>query len=219
MQRLNRKEIAIKILLILISILSILLIIEGISDIKYSIGIIENQGGFDIYPINHPDTIVQGWYYQIIVNVIFTLCPTIVLVLSIVSMFVKNRVIEISIIAQTFLTLLLEATANYEIIGDTINYYTYIGVTLVITLVLIIVSAIQKKAVFAFYIIGIILLIAKYIDVYKFWFYHARGDVSLLGWFDMYGIKYAIITVLGFVVLILKTTKQSNEFPAPENHY
>ncbi len=211
MQVTNRKEITIKTLLILISILSIILIIEGISDIKYSIDIIENQGGFDIYPINHPDTIVQGWYYSIIASILFTLCPMVVLVLSIVSIFVKNRVVEIIIIAQTFLKLLLETIANYKIIGETISYYTYIVIALLITLIPIIASAIKYKSVFIFYIIGIALLIAKYIDVYKFWYGRVRGDMSLLSWFDMYGIKYAVIAILGFCILMLKLQKQSNK--------
>lgn len=211
MQVTNRKDITIKTLLILISILSIILIKEGISAINSSINLIENMGVFDLYPMNSPDTAVQGWYYQIIVNVIFTLCPTIVLILSIVSIFVKNRVVEIIIIAQTFLTLLLEATANYKIIGETISYYAYIVIALLITLITIIVSAIKKKSVFVFYIIGIVLLIAKYIDVYKFWYSRVRGDMSLLGWFDKYGIKYAVIAILGFCILILKLQKQSSK--------
>lgn len=211
MRSLHRKEIAIKTLLILISMLSIILIKEGIDKINSSINIIENMGGFDLYPINSPDTIVQGWYYSIIASILFTLCPIIVLALSIVSIFIKNRVVEILIIAQTFLTLLLEATTNDKIIGDTINYYAYIGIALTIALVLIIASAIKKKSVFAFYIIGIVFLIAKYIDVYKFWYSSARGDISLFGWFDEYDIKYAIIACLGFCILILKLQKQSNE--------
>lgn len=211
MQGLNRKEIVTKTLLILISILSIMLIKEGISDINSSINLIENMGGFDLYPIDSSDITVQGWYYSIIVSILFTLCPIIVLVLSIVSIFIKNRVVEIIIIAQTFLTLLLEATANYKIIGDTINYYTYIGISLAITLVSIIISAIKKKSVFVFYIIGSVLLIAKYIDVYRFWYGRARGDMSLLSWFDMYGIKYAVVAILGFCILILKLQKQSNK--------
>ncbi len=215
MQVASRKEITIKTLLILISILSTILIIEDISNIKYSIDIIENQGGFGIYPINHPDTIVQGWYYSIIASILFTLCTIIVLALSIVSIFVKNRVIEILIIAQTFLTLLLEATANFKIIGDTISYYSYIGIALLITLIPIIVSAIKKKSVFVFYIIGIVLLISKYIDVYKFWYSSAREDISLLSWFDEYGIKYAMIAILGFCILILKVQKQSNNISKP----
>ena len=210
MQVTNRKEIAIKTLLILISILSIILIIEGVGDIKHAISIIENMGGFDIYPINHPDTIVQGWYYSIFVEIFFTLCPIIVLILSIISIFVKNRIIEITIIAQTFLTLLLEATAHYRFIGETIGYYTYIGIALLITLIPIILSAIKKKSVFVFYIIGFILLTAKYIDVFKFWYGRVRGDMSLLSWFDMYGLKYAVIFILGFCILMLKQQKQSN---------
>ena len=210
MQVTNRKEIAIKTLLILISILSIIVIIEGVGDIKHAISIIENMGGFDIYPINYPDTIVQGWYYNIFVEIFFTLCPIIILILSIISIFVKNRIIEITIIAQTFLTLLLEATAHYRFIGETIGYYTYIGIALLITLIPIILSAINKKSVFVFYIIGFILLTAKYIDVFKFWYGSVRGDISLLSWFDEYGIKYAVITILGFAILMLKTTKQSN---------
>ena len=215
MQSLNRKEIVIKTLLILISILSIILIKEDISATKHSIDIIENQGGFDVYSINHPDIIVQEWYYGIFGNALFTLCSIVVLILSIVSIFIKNRVIEITIIAQTFLTLLLEATTYYSFIGETIGYYTYIGIALVITLVSIIVSAIKKKSVFIFYIVGFILLTAKYIDVFKFWYSRARGDMSLLSWFDMYGIKYTIITILGFCILILKLQKQSNRLSKP----
>lgn len=207
MQVANRKEIAIKTLLILISILSIILIKEGIGNIGHAIDIVENMGGFDIYPINHPDIIVQGWYYCIFVEILFTLCPIVVLILSIVSIFVKNRIVEITIIAQTFLTLLLEATAHYRFIGETIGYYTYIGIALLITLIPIILSAIKKKSVFVFYIIGFILLTAKYIDVFKFWYSSVRGDISLLSWFDMYGLKYAIISILGFCILILKQQK------------
>ena len=48
MQVVNRKEIAIKTLLILISILSIILIKEGIGNIGHAIDIVENMGGFDI---------------------------------------------------------------------------------------------------------------------------------------------------------------------------
>lgn len=128
---------------------------------------------------------------------------------SIISIFVKNRVIEIIIISQTFLTLLLEATDNYKIISETISYYAYIAIVILITLISIIVSAIKKKYVFVFYIIGIVLLIVKYIDVYKFW-YKVR-DMSLFCWFDMYGIKYAIITILGFCILMLKLQIQSNK--------
>ncbi len=211
MQSLNRKEMAIKTLLILISILSILLIIEGIDGIKHSLDIIENQGGFDIYPINHPDTIVQEWYYCIFRNVLFTLFPVMVLILSMISIFVKNRIIEIVIIAQTVLTLLLGATANYKIIGETISYYTYIVIAFSITLIPIIISVIKEKTVFVFYIIGIVLLIAKYVNVYKFWYSRVRGDMSLFSWFDMYGVKYAIITILGFCILILKRQKQNNK--------
>lgn len=134
-----------------------------------------------------------------------------VLILSIVSIFVKNRIVEITIIAQTFLTLLLEATAHYKFIGETIGYYTYIGIALLITLIPIILSAIKKKSVFVFYIIGFILLAAKYIDVFKFWYSRVRGDMSLLNWFDMYGIKYAVISILGFCILILKQQKQNNK--------
>lgn len=210
MQVTNRKEIAIKTLLILISILSIILIKEGISAINSSINLIENMGGFDLYPIDSNDTTVQGWYYQIITDVIFTLCPIVVLILSIVSIFVKNRIVEITIIAQTFLTLLLEATAHYRFMGETIGYYTYIGIALLITLIPIILSAIKKKSVFVFYIIGFILLTAKYIDVFKFCYGRVRGDMSLLSWFDMYGLKYAVIFILGFCILMLKQQKQSN---------
>ena len=207
MQVTNRKEIAIKMLLFFISILSITLIVEGVGDIKHAISIIENMGGFDIYPINHPDVIVQGWYYSIFVEIFFTLCPIIVLILSIISIFVKNRIIEITIITQTFLTLLLEAKAQYRFIGETIGYYTYIGIALLITLILIILSAIKKKTVFIFYIIGFVSLTAKYIDVFKFWYGSVRGDKSLLGWFDEYGLKYAVIFILGFCILILKQQK------------
>ena len=62
-----------------------------------------------------------------------------------------------------------------------------------ITLIPIIVFVINKKSVFVFYIIGIVLLIAKYIDVYKFWYVSVREDKSLLSWFDEHGVKYAII--------------------------
>ena len=210
MQVTNRKEVTIKSLLILISILSIILIKEGISDIGHAIDIVENMGGFDIYPINHPDTIVQGWYYTIFVELFFTLCPTIVLILSIVSIFIKNRIVEITIIAQTFLTLLLEVTAYHRFVEEIIGYYIYIGITLVITLIPIILSAIKKKSVFVFYIIGFILLTAKYIDVFKFWYGKVRGDMSLLSWFDMYGLKYAVIFILGFCILMLKQQKQNN---------
>lgn len=210
MQVTNRKEIAIKTLLILISILSIILIKDGISAINSSINLIENMGGFDLYPIDSNDATVQGWYYQIIADVIFTLCPIVVLILSIVSIFVKNRIVEITIIAQTFLTLLLEATAHYRFMGETIGYYTYIGIALLITLIPIILSAIKKKSVFVFYIIGFILLTAKYIDVFKFWYGRVRGDMSLLSWFDMYGLKYVVISILGFCILMLKQQKQSN---------
>jgi hypothetical protein len=209
MQAVNRKEITIKTLLILISILSIILIKEKISAINSSINAIKNMGGFDVYPMDSPDKIVQGWYYNIMVNVIFTLCPMIVLISSIFSIFVKNRVIEIIIISQTLLTLLLEATANYKIISETISYYAYIAIVILITLISIIVSAIKKKSVFVFYIIGIVLLIVKYIDVYKSW-YKVR-DMSLFSWFDMYGIKYAIITILGFCILMLKLQIQSDK--------
>ena len=204
MQVTNRKEIAIKVLLILISILSIILIKEGIGNIGHAIDIVENMGGFDIYPINHPDIIVQEWYYCIFVEILFTLCPIVVLILSIVSIFVKNRIVEITIIAQTFLTLLLEATAHYRFMGEIIGYYTYIGIALLITLIPIILSAIKKKSVFVFYIIGFILLTAKYIDVFKFWYGRVRGDMFLLSWFDMYGLKYAVIFILGFCILMLK---------------
>lgn len=213
MQVTNRKEIAIKTLLILISMLSIILIKDGISAINSSINLIKNMGGFDLYPINSNDTIVQEWYYQIIVNIIFTLCPIVVLILSIVSIFVKNRIIEITIIAQTFLTLLLEVTAHYRFISETIGYYKYIGMAFLITLIPIILSAIKKKSVFVFYIIGCILLTAKYIDVFKFWYGRARGDMSLLSWFDMYGLKYAVVSILGFCILILK--KQRNKLYKP----
>ena len=98
MQVTNRKEIAIKTLLILISILSIILIKEGISAINSSIAVVENVGGFDIYPINSSEEYVQGFYYQIFANVLFTLCPIVILILSIVSIFVKNRIVEITII-------------------------------------------------------------------------------------------------------------------------
>ena len=209
MQAVNRKEITIKTLLILISILSIILIKEKISAINSSINAIKNMGGFDVYPMDSPDKIVQGWYYNIMVNVIFTLCPMIVLISSIFSIFVKNRVIEIIIISQTLLTLLLEATANYKIISETISYNAYIAIVILITLISIIVSAIKKKSVFVFYIIGIVLLIVKYIDVYKSW-YKVR-DMSLFSWFDMYGIKYAIITILGFCILMLKLQIQSDK--------
>lgn len=215
MQVTNRKEIAIKVLLILISILSIILIKEGIGNIGHAIDIVENMGGFDIYPINHPDIIVQEWYYCIFVEILFTLCPIVVLILSIVSIFVKNRIVEVTIIAQTFLTLLLEATAHYRFIGETIGYYTYIGIALLITLIPIILSAIKKKSIFIFYIIGFILLTAKYIDVFKFWYVRVRGDMSLLSWFDMYGLKYAVISILGFCILILKQQKQSNKLSKP----
>ena len=211
MQVANRKEIAIKTLLILISILSIIIIKEGIIAINSSINLIENMGGFDLYPIDSNDTTVQGWYYQIITDVISTLCPIVVLILSIVSIFVKNRIVEITIIAQTFLTLLLEATAHYRFMGETIGYYTYIGIALSITLIPIIISAIKGKSVFVFYIIGIVLLIAKYVDAYKFWYGRVRGDMSLLRWFDMYGVKYAIVTILGFCILIIKLQNQSNK--------
>lgn len=211
MQVTNRKEIEIKTLLILISMLSIILIKEGIGNIGHAIDIVENMGGFDLYPIDSNDAIVQGLYYQIIVDATFTLCPIVVLLLSIVSIFVKNRIVEIIIIAQTFLTLLLEATAHYRFIGETIGYYTYIGIALLITLISIIISAIKKKSVFVFYIIGFILLTTKYIDVFKFWYSRVRGDVSLLSWFDMCGLKYAVISILGFCILILKQQKQSNK--------
>lgn len=202
-----------KTLLILISILSIILIKEGVGNIGYAIDIIENMGGFDIYPINHPDIIVQEWYYCIFVEIFFTLCPIVILILSIVSIFVKNRIVEITIIAQTFLTLLLEATAHYRFIGETISYYTYIGIALLITLIPIILSAIKKKSVFVFYIIGIVLLIAKCIDVYRFLYVSVREDKSLLSWFDEHGVKYAIIFILGFCILMLKQQKQSNDLP------
>lgn len=211
MQSLNRKEIAIKTLLILISLLSIILIKEGIDDINSSIKVVKNMGGFDIYPMDSPDITIQGLYYPIIANVIFTLCSVMVLILSMVSIFVKNRIIEIVIIAQTFLTILLEATAHYGFIGETIGYYTYIGIALLITLIPIILSAIKKKSVFVFYVIGFVLLIAKYVDVYKFWYSRVRGDMSLLSWFDMYGLKYAVIFILGFCILILKLQNQSNK--------
>lgn len=182
----------------MISILSIILIKEGINDFNSFIQVVKNMGGFDIYPMDSSDITVQGWYYQIIANVIFTLFPLIVLILSIVSIFVKNRVIEIVIIAQHFLTLLLGATAIYKIIGVIISYYAYIVIALLITLIPIIVSAIKEKSVFVFYIIGIVLLIAKYVVVYKFWYSRVRGNMPLFSWFDIYGIKYAIITILGF---------------------
>ena len=210
MQVANRKEIAIKTLLILISILSIIIIKEGIIAINSSINLIENMGGFDLYPIDSNDTTVQGWYYQIVIDVIFTLCSIVVLILSIISIFVKNRIVEIIIIAQTFLTLLLETKVHYRFIGETIGYYTYIGIALFITLIPIILSAINKKSVFVFYIIGFILLTAKYIDVFKFWYGRVIGYVSLLNWFDMYGLKYAVISILGFCILMLKQQKQSN---------
>lgn len=211
MQVTNRKEIAIKTLLILISLLSLILINEGIDDINSSIQVIKNMGGFVIYPMDSPDITVQGWYFEIITNVIFSLLPVMVLILSIVSIFVKNRIVEITIIAQTFLTLLLEATARYRFIGKTIGYYTYIVIAILITLIPIILSAIRKKSVFLFYIIGFILLTAKYIDVFKFWYSRVRGDMSLLSWFNMYGLKYAVISILGFCILILKQQKQSNK--------
>lgn len=191
--------------------LSIILIKEGIGNIGHAIDIVENMGGFDIYPINHPDIVVQEWYYCIFVEILFTLCPIVVLILSIVSIFAKNRIVEITIITQTFLTLLLEATDRYRFIGETIGYYTYIGIALLITLIPIILSAIRKKSVFLFYVIGFIFLTAKYIDVFKFWYSRVRGDMSLLSWFNMYGLKYAVISILGFCILILKQQKQSNK--------
>lgn len=212
MQYINRKEFAIKTLLILISILSIILIKEGVNEINSSIKLIENMGGFDIYPMDSTDITIRGWYYSIIVSVLFTIMPIIVLILSIVSMFMKNNVIEVIVMIQTLLTILLEAISNYRFIGNTIDYYTYIGIVLMIILILTITSFIKRKCIFAFYIAEIILLFAKYIDVYKLWYNSVRGEMSLLSWFDKYNIEYSIIAVLGFVILILKFEKRSNAF-------
>lgn len=206
-QKLNRKKVATKILLILISILSIILIKEGINNLNSSFKLVENMGGFDIFLIDSSDTIVQGWYYEIIVNILFILCPIIVLILSVVSIFIKNRVVEIAIITQTFLMLLLEMPANFDIVRDVISYYPYVALTFVIASMVIAVSAIKKKSLLVFYIIGLVLLLVKYINVYKFWFGRARGSVSLLSWFDMNGIKYAVVAILGFCILILKSQK------------
>lgn len=207
MQELNRKKVTTKILLILISILSIILIKEGINDAMTSLKLVENMGGFEIYPIGSSDAIVQGWYYGIITNILFTLCPIIVLILSVISIFVKNGVVEIAIIAQTFLILLLELPANFDTVRDAISYYPYIVISLVIVSTVIVLSAIKKKSLFIFYIVGLFLSVVKYIDVYKFWLEKARDSVSLLNWFDMYGIKYGIVAILGFCILILKLQK------------
>ena len=216
MQITNRKEIIIKTLLILISMLSIILIKEGIDNIGHAIDVIENQGGFDIYPINHPDTIVQGWYYCIFVEIIFTLCPIIILILSIISMFIKNRMVEISIIVQTFFILLLTMTANnnYQEIRNKIGDYPLLIISVLICLTIIIISMIKKKSLFVFYILGVVLLIIKYINVFKLWCESARWDnISLLSWFDTYCIKYAIITILGFSILILKLHTVNQPIP------
>ena len=191
----------------MISILSIMLIIDGVHAINSFINVIETMGGFDIYPIYSPDTIIQGWYYQIIANILFTLCSVIILVLSIISIFIQNRAIEISIITQTFLMLILALTANDNYREDIIGYYTLLAIALLVASIIIIISAIKKKSVFIFYILAMVLLVIKYIDVYRLWFYHARGSVSLLRWFDMYGIKYAIVAILGFCVVTLKPRK------------
>lgn len=131
MQNINRKELAIKTLLILISILSIILIKEGMSEINSSIKLVENMGGFDLYPMDSTDITIRGWYYSIIASALFTIMSTIVLISSIVSMFVKNNAIEVIVMIQTLLMILLEATSNYKIIGNTIDYYTYIGLSLI----------------------------------------------------------------------------------------
>lgn len=214
MQSLNRKEIVIKTLLILISILSIILIKEGIDDINHSIQIIKNMGGFEFYPINSPDTFVQGWYYNIMLSILLTLCPTIILILSVISMFVPNRLVEISIVDQTALMLILTLTANFNygnFIENKIGYYPFLAITILFTLTITIISTINEKSLLIFYILELILCIVKYIDVYKFWYSSARGDISLLGWLDMYGIKYAIITILGFCILMLRLREKSNK--------
>lgn len=212
MQRLNRKEITIKTLLILISILSIVLIKDGVHTIISSINVIKNMGGIDIYPIDSTDTIIQGLYYQIITNCLFTLCPIIVFILSIVSIFITNRAIEISIMAQTVLMLILTLTSNDNYIEDNIGFYPLLAIAILVTLTIIIISSIVKKSLFVFYIVGLILLAVKYIGVYKFWIEKARESVSLLSWFNMYGVKYVIVTVLGFCILTLKIQNHSSKF-------
>lgn len=206
MQSLNRKAIVVKALLILISILSIILIKEEINSVNSSMQLIKNMGGFDLYPIDSPDTAVQGWYYSIIANILCTLCSIIILILSVISIFVKNRVIHISIIASTALRLLIELPSNFNMIKNTIGYYQYIELVLIITLIMIIISAIKKKSLFIFYIFELVLFVVKFIDVYRFWYGRARGDISLLGWFNKYGIEYAIIAILGFGILILNSS-------------
>lgn len=210
MQSLNRKEIAIKTLLILISILSVVLIKNGIHGINSSINNIENMGGFSIYPINSSSDYIQSCYYDIVVNILITLCPAIILISSIISIFIQNRIVEIAIVAQNLLVLLFQLSANNYIIRDitdTIGFYIYIVIVIIIVSTIIIISVIKEKTVFIFYIIEIVLLIAKYVDIYKFWYDRVRGDVSLFRWFDMYGVKYAIVTILGFCILILKLQK------------
>lgn len=212
MQSLNRKEITIKTLLILISILSIMLIKDGVHAIYSSINVIKNMGGFDIYPIDSSDTIIQGWYYQIITNILFTLCPIIVCILSIVSIFITNRAIEISIMAQTVLILILTSTANDNYMEDIIGFYSLLAIAILVTLTIIIISSIVKKSLFVFYILGLILLAVKYIDVYKLWFEKAKDSVTLFNWFNMYGVKYVIVAVLGFCILTLKIQNQNSKF-------
>ena len=208
MQSLNRKEIASKILLILISILSILLITKGIQDINSSMGRVENMGGFEFYPIDSSDTVVQGWYYSIITSVLYTLCPIMILIVSVISLFIKNRIVETLIVSQTFLMLLLELPANFDVKIIENNFYLYIVIAVVITLIVSIVSTLKKNFCFVFYIMALGLLIVKYINVFSLWFDMAR-ETSLLSWFDMYGLKYAFVTVLGFVLLLLKQEKRS----------
>lgn len=215
MQAINRKGITIKTLLILISILSIILIIEGIDNTNSSIKHIANMGGFDIYPINSSDNYIQSCYYDIIADVLFTLCPIIVLISSIISIFFQNRIVEIVIMVQNLLVLLIQLSANNYIISNithTIGLYPYLIIVIIIVLIVIFISAIIQKSLFIFYILGLILLLVKYIDVYRFWYERIRGDMFFLFcWFDMYGIKYAIITILGFCILMLKLQIQSNK--------
>ncbi len=170
------------------------------------------MGGFEFYPINSPDTFVQGWYYNIMLSILLTLCPIIVLISSIISIFIQNRIVEISIVDQTALMLILTLTANFNygnFIENKIGYYPFLAITILFTLTITIISTINKKSLLIFYILELILCIVKYIDVYKFWYSSARGDISLLGWFDNYCIKYALVLIFGFCILILRLQKKA----------
>lgn len=214
MQDINRKELTIKTLLILISILSIILIKEGVNEINSSIKLVENMGGFDIYPMDSTDITIRGWYYSIIANILLTVMPITVLILSIVSFFVKNKTVEITIMVQTFLFFILSMTGdeNYYRIIETVGYYQLLIIGLVCSLMAIIVTLIvKKKTLMILYLTQIFLLAIKFIGVFNLWL-PIRNEISFNKWLDVYGIKYAIIAILGFIILILKFEKRSNTF-------